>query len=105
MLPLIATDPAQPPEQDQQPAIELVLFGSVAQELIGESVDNLIASNSGLGTFLPKRITALYGKEYEVRLSVSPMSMRQEKITYQVERILGVINTAPHQVHPAEHRT
>ena len=67
-------------------------------------MDTIIASGAGVGAFLPKRITALYGKEYEVRVSVSPISMRKTQISYQVDRIIGVINTAPVEVALAQHR-
>ncbi|KAJ1287569.1 hypothetical protein BS78_02G020000 [Paspalum vaginatum] len=50
------TDHVQPAEQDGQPTIELILFGNIAQELIGAPVDSLIASGAGIDAFLPKRI-------------------------------------------------
>ncbi|RLM61056.1 hypothetical protein C2845_PM14G07060 [Panicum miliaceum] len=61
-LSIIATDPVPPTEQQSERTIQLMFFGSIAQEIIGTPVDTLIAANEGLGIFLPTKITALYGK-------------------------------------------
>jgi len=61
-LSIIATDPNPPAEQQSERTIQLVFFGSTAQEIIGTPVDTLIAANQGVGMFLPRKITALYEK-------------------------------------------
>jgi len=66
-----------------------VLFGSIAEEIIGTPVDTLIAANEGMGILVPTKITALYGKQYDLRVSVSSMSLQQVNITYQVDAIIG----------------
>lgn len=90
-VPLIATDPALP-LQEESNTVELVLFGNLAEELIGVPVNVLIFSGGGIGAFLPKPITALFGKQFEVRVSVSPLSMSLDRIIYQVDKVLGVVS-------------
>ena len=75
-LSIIATDLNPPAEQQSERTIQLVFFGSTAQEIIGTPVDTLIAANQGVGMFLPRKITALYGKQYDLRVSVSSMSLQ-----------------------------
>ena len=89
-LSIIATDPNPPAEQQSERTIQLVFFGSTAQEIIGTPVDTLIATNQGVGMFLPRKITALYEKQYDLRVSVSSMSLQQVNITYQVDAIVGI---------------
>ncbi|KAG2546392.1 hypothetical protein PVAP13_9KG030199 [Panicum virgatum] len=89
-LSIIATDPNPPAEQQSERTIQLVFFGSTAQEIIGTPVDTLIATNQGVGMFLPRKITTLYEKKYDLRVSVSSMSLQQVNITYQVDAIVGV---------------
>ena len=72
-----------------------MLFGSIAEEIIGTPVDTLIAANEGMGAFLPTKITALYGKQYYLRVIVSSMSPQQVSITYQVDAIIGPASTQP----------
>jgi len=89
-LSINATDPNPPAEQQSERTIQLVFFGSTAQEIIGTPVDTLIATNQGVGMFLPRKITALYEKQYDLCVSVSSMSLQQVNITYQVDAIVGV---------------
>lgn len=96
-LSIIATDPAIHPQEQDAKTIELVLFGSIAEELIGTPAGTLIASNGGVGTFLPTRITALYGKQYELRVSISSISLQRINIIYQVDAIVGT-GTAPQAI-------
>ena len=91
-LSIIATDPIPPAEQQSERTLQLVFFGSIAEEIIGCPVDALIAANKGMGVFLPTKITALYGRHYDLRISVSSMSLQQINITYQVDAIIGIGN-------------
>lgn len=76
--------------------IEMVFFGPRAEEIIGCPADTLIGNAHGSGTYIPTRITALYGKYYELRVSVSSMSFQRNDITYQVDSIVGIpVITAP----------
>jgi hypothetical protein len=71
------------------PTIELVFFGPIAEEVVGMPVHALIAMDGPSSAFLPTRITALYGRQFELRVSVSPMSLRRIGIIYQVDTILA----------------
>lgn len=74
----------------------MVFFGPRAEEIIGCPVDALIGTAHGTGTYIPTRITALYGKHYELRVSVSSMSFQRNDITYRVDSIVGIpVITAP----------
>ena len=75
-----------------------MLFGSIAEEIIGTPVDTLIAANEGMGAFLPTKITALYGKQYDLRVGVSSMSLQQVSITYQVDAIIGPASQQDHNL-------
>ncbi|CAL4930979.1 unnamed protein product [Urochloa decumbens] len=94
-LAVIVADPTLAIQEQDVKTIELVLFGSTAQEIIGTPVNDLIASSGGLGEFLPPHIRALYGKQYELRISVSSISFQSTSITYQVDTVLGIGNTPP----------
>ena len=91
-LPIIATNLVAPREQQNERTIQLVFFGSIAQEIIDTPVGTLIATNEGVGIFLPTKITAIYGKQYELRVSISSMSLQHINITYQVDAIIGMGN-------------
>jgi len=103
-LPIIATDLVAPREQQNERTIQLVFFGSIAQEIIDTPVGTLIAANEGVGIFLPTKITAIYGKQYELRVSISSMSLQHINITYQVDAIIGMGNipaSTPPRLHLA----
>jgi len=76
------------------PTIELVFFGPIAEEIIGMPVDALIAMDGPSSAFLPTRITALYGRQFELRVSVSPMSLQRIGIIYQVDTVLATGDTS-----------
>ena len=99
-LPIIATDLVARREQQNERTIQLVFFGSIAQEIIDTPVGTLIAANEGVGIFLPTKITAIYGKQYELHVSISSMSLQHINITYQVDTIIGMgsipASTPPH---------
>ncbi|CAL5049621.1 unnamed protein product [Urochloa decumbens] len=88
-LPIIVTDPIPLQSQQQEPTVELVFFGTIAQEIVGVPVDSLIASEGGTGAFLPTRITSLYGRQFELCISPSQGSLQRTNITYQVDKIVG----------------
>jgi len=93
-----------PREQQNERTIQLVFFGSIAQEIIDTPVGTLIAANEGVGIFLPTKITAIYGKQYELRVSISSMSLQHINITYQVDAIIGMGNipaSTPPRLHLA----
>ena len=70
------SDPIDPPNGDEPPTVEMVLFGTTAEE------NALINVGSGFCAFVPTRIRGLYGKQYEVRISVSPLSLQLTKARY-----------------------
>ena len=55
------SDPIDPPNGDEPPTVEMVLFGTTAEE------NALINAGSGFRAFVPTQIRGLYGKQYEVR--------------------------------------
>ncbi|KAK3136357.1 hypothetical protein QOZ80_5BG0432570 [Eleusine coracana subsp. coracana] len=99
-LPVMVVDPDLPPTTSNVPSVEVVFFGPTTEEIIGAPVDTLIASSSGVGAFLPTKITALYGKVYELRVSVSPGSLQRINITYQVDGVIGLARPALAPVQP-----
>jgi hypothetical protein len=42
--------------------------------------------------FSQQKIIAIYGKQYELRVSISSMSLQHINITYQVDAIIGMGN-------------
>lgn len=95
-LPLLVADPAQGSDQLHGPAIHVVFFGPRAEEIIGSPVDALINDGTGIGSFVPTRIASLYGKHFNLQVTVSSMSMQNADISYQVDAILGVPNIQLH---------
>ncbi|KAL6897248.1 hypothetical protein ACP4OV_006944 [Aristida adscensionis] len=93
-LALLAVDPAPPPNEEEK-SIELVFFGPLAEEIIGAPPTALIAYSGGADGFIPPPIIRLYGRQYEVRLSVSPSSFIRTNISYQVDGIIGVPAVPP----------
>ncbi|GJN22419.1 hypothetical protein PR202_gb09978 [Eleusine coracana subsp. coracana] len=93
-LSVIVMDPTPPAADENETTVELVFFGSTAEEIIGIPVAALIASQAGVGAFLPTRITSLYGKVFELRISVSPGSLQRVNITYQVDSVVRIPNLA-----------
>ncbi|XP_062183403.1 replication protein A 70 kDa DNA-binding subunit B-like isoform X6 [Phragmites australis] len=91
-LAVIATDPATPINDPNPPSIELVFFGPLAEEIIGIPVDALIASSGGVEGFVPPHITRLYGREFRLRISVSPGALQRPNLSYQVDGIVNVGN-------------
>lgn len=89
---ILAKDPVDPTNGEEPATIQLVFFGPTAEELIGVPVDSLLSSHGNQSIFLPTRITNLYGRQFELRISVSPRSLQRQDISYQVDTILGVIN-------------
>lgn len=57
--------------------------------------DALIAMDSPTNAFLPTRITALYGRQFELRVSVSAMSLQMIGIIYQVDTAIGAAYMVP----------
>ncbi|XP_066308314.1 replication protein A 70 kDa DNA-binding subunit D-like [Miscanthus floridulus] len=93
-LSIVAVDPAASANTNATPTIELVFFGPIAEEIIGMPVDALIALDGPSNAFLPTRITALYGRQFELRVSVSPMSLQRIGIIYQVDTVLATGDTS-----------
>ncbi|CAL4932136.1 unnamed protein product [Urochloa decumbens] len=88
-LPIIVTDPIPPQGQQKESTVELVFFGSIAQEIVGVPINSLIATEGGTGAFLPTRITSLYGRQFELCIGPSQGSLQRTSITYQVDSIVG----------------
>ncbi|CAD6266111.1 unnamed protein product [Miscanthus lutarioriparius] len=93
-LSIVAVDPAASANTDATPTIELVFFGPIAEEIIGMPVDALIAMDGPSSAFLPTRIPALYGRQFELRVSASPMSLQRIGIIYQVDTVLATGDTS-----------
>lgn len=87
-----AEDPVPPTDEHEAASIQLVFFGPIAEEIIGVPVETLISTHGSQTAFLPARITSLYGRQFELRISVSPRSLQRQDISYQVDAILGVTN-------------
>lgn len=51
--------------------------------------DALIAIDGPTSAFLSARITALYGRQFELHVSVSAMSLQKIGIIYQVDTVIG----------------
>jgi len=78
------------PDETEPSIVEMVFFGPRAEEIIGCPLDALINDDIGVGAFIPLRIAMLYGKQFELRVSVSSMSLQSASITYQVDAIIGI---------------
>lgn len=116
---MTAKDPMEPTNGEEPASIQLVFFGPTAKELIGVPVDSLICAHGNQTNFHPARITNLYGRQLELRISVSPRSLQRKDISYWVDSIIGVNNQplqppttqatasqqAPHVVHPTSPAT
>lgn len=77
------------PDETEPAIVEMVFFGPRAEEIIGCPLDALINDDSGVGAFIPLRIAMLYGKQFELWVSVSSMSLQSASITYlQVDAII-----------------
>ncbi|KAL6902302.1 hypothetical protein ACP4OV_005178 [Aristida adscensionis] len=79
---------------DEDKTIQLVLFGPIAEEIIGVPIDQLLGSIDQTGGFLPPQLTRVYGKQYRLRVSVSLGGLQEKKATFQVDTILGVLSSA-----------
>lgn len=89
---MLATDPGDVTDDKDTGSVQLVFFGLIAEELIGVPADALISAHGNQAAFLPARITSLYGRHFELCVSVSPRSLQRQDISFQVDTILGVIN-------------
>lgn len=89
---MTAKDLMEPTNGEEPASIQLVFFGPTAEELIGVPADSLICAHGNQTNFLPARITNLYGRQLELRISVSPRSLQRQDISYQVDSIIGVNN-------------
>lgn len=74
---MLAQHPVEPGDGQQPASIQLVFFGPIAEEIIGTPVETLISTHGNQTTFLPTRITNLYGRQFELRISVSPRSLQR----------------------------
>lgn len=90
-LSVLATEPTPLQTHDKEASIELVFFGNLAEEIIGAPVHTILASQE-MPNLLPPRITALYGRQLELRISVSRASFQRLDISYQVDGIIGAVN-------------
>ena len=87
-------DPALPTCNEELPTVELVFFGPTAEEVIGTPADALIATQASVGDFLPTKITLLYGRQYELRVSMSPGSLQRSMIAFQVDSVIGAVDAS-----------
>lgn len=92
---VVATDPTTAHSTENAATVELVFFGPRAEEIVGTPVDALIRSDAGIGGFLPRALTNLYGRCFQLHLSVSPLCLQSPNIIYQVDSIVGVANLPP----------
>lgn len=72
-LSLLVTDPADSPNDHDLPT-----------EIVGYPVDTLVNTGGGFGSLIPTRITALYGKQFKIRLSVSSHLSKRQKIAIKL---------------------
>jgi hypothetical protein len=75
-LAVIAVHPANSLNYSNVP--DLLFFGSIVEEIVGMP-DALIAMDGPTSAFLPTRITAFYGRQFELRVSVSAISTTKNR--------------------------
>ena len=65
--------------------------------------DALIAMDGPTSAFLTTRITAFYGRQFELRVSVSTISLQRIGIIYQVDAVLSIGDIVPLPENQASH--
>ncbi|KAL6659047.1 hypothetical protein ACP70R_003087 [Stipagrostis hirtigluma subsp. patula] len=89
-LTFLATDPAAPEEAEEH-VVELVCFGPTGEELTGVPAEVLVTVAAGARGGIPEHILRLYGRQYELRLSVSRGSLRRKNMAFKVDAILNAL--------------
>lgn len=69
-----------------------IIFGRLAQRLIGRSVETLLQQNPSNTGCIPKEITDLLEKEFTWNVSITENTASTGTVAFQVNRILGGAN-------------
>ena len=76
---------------DNEPkAAEFVFFGDIGEQLTGASALTLRSTGQGITDYIPHEITRLYGRHYNLKVSVSRGSLQREMISYQVYSMMAL---------------
>jgi hypothetical protein len=73
------------------PCIQLVLFGTDAEQVVGCTIDALLPGPETDWLILPEKINDVSRKTIEARVSVAPRNFDDGIIRFQVNRLVGVV--------------
>ncbi|XP_062220783.1 replication protein A 70 kDa DNA-binding subunit B-like [Phragmites australis] len=85
-----AIEPDTATTQPNPSSIELVFFGPVGQEIVGMPANDLIVLSGGVQGVVPPQIEVLFGKEFKLRISLSPAALQRPNPSYQVDSIVNL---------------
>lgn len=78
---------------DETAETTFILFGRLAQRLIGRSVDTLLHENPSDKDYIPSAITDLLEKQFVWNVSITENTVATGVLSFQVNRIVGgVVN-------------
>jgi hypothetical protein len=87
----MAAEPKANDDADTIPCIQLVLFGTDAEQVVGCVIDALLLGPETDWLILPEKINDVRRKTIEARVSVASRSSDDGIIRFQVNRLLGVV--------------
>jgi hypothetical protein len=90
-LTVMAAESKANDDDDNIPCIQLVLFGTDAERVVGCAIDALPPGPETDWVILPEKINDVKRKTIEARVSVSSRSFDDGIIRFQVNRLLGVV--------------
>lgn len=75
--------------RDDTADTKFVLFGRMAQRIIGKSVENLLDQHPADEAYIPKQITDLLEKQFTWNVSMTDTTISTGSISFQVNNIIG----------------
>jgi hypothetical protein len=90
-LTVMATEPSANADDKAAPCIQLVLFGTDAEQVVGSAIDSLLPGHESDWLILPEKIQDVIRKTIEARVSVASRSFDDGIIRFQVNRLLAVV--------------
>jgi hypothetical protein len=90
----LATEPFVKDNDDNSTCIQLVLFGTDAEQVVGSTIDSLLPGPHSDWLIIPERLNdVVKRKTIEARVSVASRSFDDGIIRFQVNRLLAVVAT------------
>jgi hypothetical protein len=89
----MATEPFVEDDDDNSTCIQLVLFGTDAEQVVGSTIDSLLPGPHSDWLNIPERLNDVKRKTIEARVSVASRSFDDGIIRFQVNRLLAVVAT------------